>query len=76
MEIILLSKPNPLVEFMCLCSEPFRNDSMQKMAILLGFLKKDVCFHCVKLAKAGKLEKPGIGRYKSLLIVTNPSFLS
>ena len=31
-KIILLSKPNPMVEFACLCSWPFRNDILQKMA--------------------------------------------
>ena len=34
MKIILLSKPNPMVESACLCSKPFRNDNLQKMAML------------------------------------------
>ena len=33
MKIILLSRPNPMVESVCLCSKPFRNDGLQKMAI-------------------------------------------
>ena len=34
MQIIVLFKPNPMVESACLCSKPFRNDSLQKMAII------------------------------------------
>ena len=34
MKTILLSKLNPMVESACLFSKPFRNDSLQKMAII------------------------------------------
>ena len=34
MKIIQLSKPNPMVQSACLCSKPFRNESLQMMAII------------------------------------------
>ena len=34
MNIALLSKPNPIVESVCLWSKPLRNGSLQKMAIV------------------------------------------
>ena len=34
MKIILLFKPDPMVESVHLCSKPFRNHSLQKMAII------------------------------------------
>ena len=34
MQIIVLFKPDPMVESACLCSKPIRNDSLQKMAII------------------------------------------
>ena len=33
MQIIVLFKPDPRVESACLCPKPFRNDSLQKLAI-------------------------------------------
>ena len=34
MQIIVLFKPDPMVESACLCSKPFRNGSLQKIAII------------------------------------------
>ena len=34
MKIILLFKPDPMVDSACLCSKPFRNESYSKMAII------------------------------------------
>ena len=46
MNIVLLSKPNPMRESACLSSKLFRNDSLQKMAIIHLRKKANLLLFC------------------------------